>query len=167
MTRYITIFSLTLLILFTLELLQPVQINVVEPFTALIAQISVTLISFFDANVISYGKIIQSQTNGFAVSIEPGCNGVEAMIVLTAAVLAFPSSIKQKIAVLVIGFFAIQIMNLGRIISLFYLGQWHTGIFEWAHLYIWPVLIMVDVLIVFLLWMKFLPMEVEVAQDAS
>lgn len=159
MTRYITIFCLTLLALFTLELLQPVQINVVEPFTALIAQVSVALISFFDANVISYGKVIQSQTNGFAVSIEPGCNGVEAMVVLTAAVFAFPSSIKQKIAVLIIGFFAIQIMNLGRIISLFYLGQWNASIFEWAHLYIWPVLIMVDVLIVFLLWMKFLPIE--------
>ena len=159
MIRYIVIFLSTLLVLFTLELLQPVQAHVVDPFTAFIADISVTLISYFDANVISYGKVIQSQTNGFAVSIEPGCNGVEAMIVLAAAVLAFPSSIKQKIAVLIIGFFAIQIMNLGRIISLFYIGQWNTSIFEWAHLYIWPMLIMVDVLIVFLLWMKFLPVE--------
>lgn len=159
MIRYIVIFLSTLLVLFTLELLQPVQAHVVDPFTAFIADISVTLISYFDANVISYGKVIQSQANGFAVSIEPGCNGVEAMIVLAAAVLAFPSSIKQKIAVLIIGFFAIQIMNLGRIISLFYIGQWNTSIFEWAHLYIWPMLIMVDVLIVFLLWMKFLPVE--------
>lgn len=159
MIRYIVIFLSTLLVLFTLELLQPVQAHVVDPFTAFIADISVTLISYFDANVVSYGKVIQSQTNGFAVSIEPGCNGVEAMIVLTAAVLAFPSSIKQKIAVLIIGFFAIQIMNLGRIISLFYIGQWNASIFEWAHLYIWPMLIMVDVLIVFLLWMKFLPIE--------
>ena len=157
MLRFGTIFFVLLVSLFTIELLNPVQVHVITPFTSLIADISATLIRLFDENVISYGKIIQSTENGFAVSIEPGCNGVEAIIVLAAAVIAFPASIKHKIYAIFFGFIFIQLFNLGRIISLFYIGQWNIDIFEWAHLYIWPVVIMLDVLIVFLIWLRFLP----------
>ena len=48
-------------------------------------------------------------------------------------------------------------MNLLRIISLFYLGQWSETLFDWAHLYIWQALIMLDALIVFLVWIRYLP----------
>ena len=41
------------------------------------------------------------------------------------------------------------------IISLFYLGQWNmTAFVQWAHLYIWQALIMLDVLIVWLIWVR-------------
>lgn len=156
MIRYILIFAVTLVVLFTLELLQPVQAAVIIPFTTFIAKISAGLMGFFDDSVISFGKVIQSKTNGFAVSIEPGCNGVEAVIVLAAAMLGFPATWKQKAVALVLGFFAIQIMNLARIITLFYLGQWNHAVFEWFHLYIWPILIMIDVLLVFWLWIRYL-----------
>lgn len=157
MGRFILIFLGVLVVLFGIEMLNPVQSAVIQPFTYLLAKISAALIMPFDSQVLAYGKIIQHSQSGFAVSIEAGCNGVEAIIMLSAAVIAFPSSWKAKLLVIVTGFFAIQILNIGRIISLFYLGQWNEGIFEWAHLYIWPVLIMVDVLVVFLLWLKLLP----------
>jgi hypothetical protein len=44
-----------------------------------------------------------------------------------------------------------------RVISLFYLGQWDYQIFEWAHLYVWQALIMLDVLVVWLIWVRTLP----------
>ena len=156
MIKYIIIFSVTLIVLFTMELLAPVQTAIIVPFTTFIAKVSAGVMGFFDDSVISFGKVIQSKTSGFAVSIEPGCNGVEAVIVLAAAILGFPASWKQKAVVLVLGFFAIQVMNLARIITLFYLGQWNHAVFEWFHLYIWPVLIMIDVLLVFWLWIRYL-----------
>lgn len=52
-----------------------------------------------------------------------------------------------------------ELLNIVRIISLFYLGQWNQDVFEWAHLYIWQALIMLDVLIVFLLWLRLLPAD--------
>lgn len=48
--------------------------------------------------MVALGKVIRSLDNGFAVSIEAGCNGVEAMIVLAAAIFAFPVPWKRKIA---------------------------------------------------------------------
>jgi len=49
----------------------------------------------------------------------------------------------------------VQAVNLLRIVSLFFLGQWNFQVFEFAHLYMWQALIMLDVLIVWLLWMRY------------
>lgn len=156
MRRFVLIFLVLLLALFTLELLQPVQAAVIQPFTGLLADISVALIVPFDDAVMSYGRVIQHTKNDFAVSIEAGCNGVEAAIVLIAGIVALPASLKHKLVAIVLGFLAIQVMNIARIISLFYLGQWNMEVFTWTHLYLWPVLIMLDVLVVFIVYLRYL-----------
>lgn len=157
MVRFLILFLVIQLTLFTAELTRPVQKAVVIPWTQWLADASAWLVQAFDDTVTSQGVIIRSLENGFAVSIEAGCNGVEAIIVLAAAVLAFPAPWKHKLIGLAAGFVAVQSLNLVRIISLFYLGQWNRTVFDWAHLYIWQALIMLDVLIVFLIWLRTLP----------
>ncbi|HEX2390662.1 MAG TPA: exosortase H, partial [Casimicrobiaceae bacterium] len=44
-----------------------------------------------------------------------------------------------------------------RVVTLFYLGQWNAAVFEWAHLYVWQALIMLDVLIVWVVWVRMTP----------
>ena len=159
MARFITIFVLLLVSLFTLEMLVPAQEHVIVPFTEMLAKISAAIILPFDSSVIAYGKILQFKDSGFAVSIEAGCNGVEATIVLVAAVIAFPATWGARLGAISLGFLAIQAMNLARIISLFYLGDWNMRFFEWIHLYLWPALIMLDVLIVFIVYLRYLSKE--------
>jgi exosortase H (IPTLxxWG-CTERM-specific) len=154
--RFVTIFIAVLAALFTLEMLAPVQQNVIVPFTSLLARISAAIILPFDNTVIAYGKVLQFKDSGFAVSIEAGCNGVEATIVLIAAVVAFPASWRARLVAIVLGFVAVQGLNLVRIVSLFYLGNWNMEFFTWIHLYLWPVLIMLDVLIVFIVYLRYL-----------
>lgn len=156
MGRFVVVFGVLLVTLFSVELLNPVQQHVVVPFTGLLAKISAVLIAPFDDGVIAYGKILQFQDTGFAVSIEAGCNGVEATIVLIAAVVAFPAPWRARIAAICLGFLAIQVLNVVRIISLFYLGNWDLQIFSWVHLYLWPALIMLDVLVVFVVYLRYL-----------
>ncbi len=157
MLRFSILFIVLLFGLFTLEVLQPVQDAVILPFTAAIAHVSVFLIELFDDGVVSMGKVIRDLDSGFAISIEPGCNGVEALIILFAAIFAFPASLKHKLLGFGIGFLAIQSLNLVRIISLFYLGQWNMTWFNWFHLYLWQALIILDALVVWLLWLRMLP----------
>ena len=156
MSKFLFIFIAALSVLFTVELLIPVQTHVIQPFTTGLATVSAAIIIPFDDNVISSGRVLRDAVGGFAVSIESGCNGVEATIVLIAGVLAFPASHGKKLLAMGLGFVAIQALNIVRIISLFYLGQWNYTIFEWFHLYLWPVLIMLDVLIVFALYLRWL-----------
>jgi exosortase H (IPTLxxWG-CTERM-specific) len=155
--RFFILFVVIQAALFGLELTPWAQTHFVVPWTNTLAAISTWLTTVFDPNVVATGKIMRSTTNGFAVSIEAGCNGVEATIVLVAAILAFPASWKHKAIGLVSGIVAVQGLNVVRVISLFYLGQWDKQWFEWAHLYVWQALIMLDVLIVWLIWVRTLP----------
>ena len=157
MIRFFVLFMALLALMFGLELTPFAQQWFVEPWTATLARVSAGLVTGFDPGVVSAGKVLRSTSSGFAVSIESGCNGVEATIVLVAAILAFPSPWKHKIAGLAAGIVAVQGLNVIRVISLFYLGQWNHDVFEWAHLYVWQALIMLDVLIVWLVWVRTLP----------
>lgn len=157
MVRFFFVFVILLVSLFTIEVLKPVQDHVILPFTAGIAWVSVNLIELFDEGVVSAGKVIRDLQTGFAVSIEPGCNGVEALIILFAAIFAFPAPFKNKLIGFAIGFVAIQGLNLVRIISLFYMGQWNMTWFNWFHLYLWQALIILDALVVWLIWLRTLP----------
>ena len=66
-----------------------------------------------------------------------------------------------------IGFLAIQGLNLVRIISLFYLGQWNRMWFDWFHLYLWQALIVLDALAVWLIWLRYLPRRVGLRPAAA
>ena len=158
MLRFFILFLLIQGVLFAAELARPIQQGVIIPFTESIAFTSATLLQWFDPDVLAHGVVIHNPINGFGVAIRPGCNGVEAVIILTAAIFAFPQAPwLHRIAGLVVGALTVQALNLMRIISLFYLGQWNKTAFDWAHLYVWEVLIMLDVLIVLLVWIRTLP----------
>lgn len=157
MLRFFLGFLLLQALLFGLELTPWVQQWFVIPWTDTLATISAGLVKVVDPTVIAEGNVLRSAHNGFAVAIEAGCNGVEATIVLVAAMLAFPAPWKRKLLGLAIGILAVQGLNVVRVISLFYLGQWSFDLFEFAHQYVWQALIMLDVLIVWLLWVRTLP----------
>ena len=167
MIRFFVLFSVLLVGLFTLEILQPVEKYVILPFTSLIADVSVWLIQVFDDNVVATANVIRDKSTGFGVRIERGCNGVEALIILFSAIFAFPAPLKNKLIGFAIGFFAIQGLNLVRIVSLFYLGQWNQVAFEWFHLYLWQALIILDALVVWLIWLRTLPQARAKAQAAA
>lgn len=154
MLRFFLTFVALQLTLFGINMLGVVQQHLVLPWTALLARICVALVTLFDSTAAAAGKVLWNTVTGFGVSIEPGCNGIEACIVLFAAVLAFPSSWRHKMIGLALGFVAVQGLNVVRVISLFYLGQWNTAVFNFAHEYLWQALIMLDVLVVWLLWVR-------------
>jgi exosortase H (IPTLxxWG-CTERM-specific) len=159
MLRFILIFLGSLIALFTLELLQPLQDHVILPFTAAIAQLSVWIMRLFDHSVISQDNAIIEAVSGRGILIVAGCNGVEAVLILISAVLAFPAPWKHKLAGIGIGFIAIQALNLVRIISLYYLYLWNRVWFDWFHLYLWQALIILDALVFWLVWLRWLPHE--------
>ena len=167
MIRFAVTFLVVLGTLFYLYVLGPVQEAVILPFTSGLAHLCTWLVNAFDASVHAAGKVI-SDPSGWAVSIEPGCNGVEAVIILAAAIVAFPASWRQRLLGFGLGFLAIQALNVVRIISLFYIGQWEhehcvqgveckTPVFDWFHLYLWQALIILDALVVWLIWLRYLP----------
>ena len=166
MIRFFAWFVGLLTVLFLLELTPPVQAYFVMPWTNMLASISTSIVTLFDPNVVASGNVMRNNVNGFAVAIEAGCNGVEAAIVLVAAMLAFPAPWRYRVLGIAIGIAAVQILNIVRVISLFYIGQWDFAVFEWAHQYVWQALIMLDVLIVWLVWVRRVPAAGDAAPPA-
>ena len=137
MLRFIALFAACLAILFTAELLQSVQAHLIVPFTTGLAHASVWLMRLFDPAVVAQGDEIVDALHGGGIKIVAGCNGVEAVLILLSAVL--------------------HAVNLLRIISLYYLQRWNTVWFEWFHLYLWQALIILDALVFWLIWLRWLP----------
>ncbi len=157
MLRFFLLFVTLLVALFGFRITNFARDHVTLPFTGVLADVSGWLIMLFDDAVMTEGIVIRSLENGFAVAIAPGCDGIEAVIILVSAVLAFPSPWLHKLVGILIGFIAIQALNLVRIISLFYMGQYSQVAFDWFHLYLWQALIVLDALAVWLIWLRYLP----------
>ncbi|HEX4782347.1 MAG TPA: exosortase H [Usitatibacter sp.] len=157
MRRFALLFATILVFLFAAELTPPGQAWVVAPWTSIVARTAAAAAGLVDPSVMLDGATLLSTSTGFAVTILAGCNGLEATIVLIAAVLAYPAPWRSRLIGLAAGSAAIALLNLVRVVSLFYIGQWSPTVFEWAHLYVWQVLIMLDALIVWLVWLRTLP----------
>lgn len=127
----------------------------VSVFVHVIAAISGGLIDLFGGSAIVTGAVLRSPINNFAVLVDNGCSGLEATILVIAATLAFPTSWKFRLIGAAACSLAILGVNLLRVISLFYIGQYSREWFDWAHLYAWDVLIMIDGLIAYALWIRF------------
>ena len=106
---------------------------------------------------IAVGKVMRSTANGFAVSIEAGLQRRRGHDRAARGDPRVPRAVEAQARGLAAGVVAVQGLNVVRVISLFYLGQWNREVFEWAHLYVWQALIMLDVLVVWLIWVRTLP----------
>jgi len=161
MRRFLVVFVALLAFMFACELTPFAQSHFVTPWTDAVASASASLMRAFDTTITTNGNVIASSTSPFAVSIEAGCNGVEATLVLVAAILAFPAPWPHRLRGIVAGVVAVQVLNVLRVVSLFYLGRYDRDVFEWAHLYVWQALIMLDVLIVWVVWVRLVPAKRE------
>lgn len=155
MKRFLFIFVIILLALFGLKMLPSVQQAVVEPWTSLVARVSIAIVQWIEPDVITFGRVVRSPTVAFGISVDPLCSGLEACIVLTAGILAFPATWGERLLGLLLGFIVVQAVNLVRIVSLFFIGQWNPKLFDIAHLIVWQALIMLTVIVIWLLWVRY------------
>ena len=71
-----------------------------------------------------------------ALDVRLGCNGLEAVMIYSVAVIAFPASWKDKLMGILGGFLVIQVINILRISLLAYSAIHFKDLFEYIHIYI-------------------------------
>jgi exosortase H (IPTLxxWG-CTERM-specific) len=151
--REITFLVLFLVLLggsFSLISLNWVNDHVIEPFTAEVARASGAGLNLLGQQVTLQGTIIQGQR--FAVNIRNGCNGVEAMLIYLAAVLAFPASWRARLLGLGLGIVAIQLVNLVRVIALYLTGVYFPKLFDASHTVVWQSIVILFGVLLWILW---------------
>ena len=122
----------------------------IEPFTGAIARAGGATLNLLGQETKMNGTIIRS--GRFAVNIRNGCNGVEAMLIYFAAVLAFPASWKSRLLGVGLGFVAIQLVNLIRVVALFLTGVYLPKLFDSSHTVVWQTLVILSGVLLWMLW---------------
>lgn len=143
-------FCALLVLLYAAVALRPVDRTVVVPFTAVIARVSGALLNGLGEPVSVAATEIRSPA--FAVQIENGCNGLETVLLFVSAVLAFPAPWKRRLAGLALGFAAIELVNLVRVVTLFWIGAHRPALFSASHTVLWQSLVVLFGVLFFLLW---------------
>ena len=128
----------------------PVNDHVIVPFTAGVARVSGTLLQWIGQPVDVIGTVIRSSR--FGVNINNGCNGVEAMLILLASIVAFPASLKARAAGLALGALVVQLLNAVRIVTLYLLGAYQPRLFDMFHTAVWQILVILSAIVFFLFW---------------
>lgn len=147
---FLILFVVILGVSFTLISWNPVNDRVIEPFTGAIARAGGATLNLLGQQTTMNGTVIRSDR--FAVNIRNGCNGVEAMLIYFAAVLAFPASWKSRWLGVGLGFVAIQLVNLVRVVALFLTGVYLPQLFDSSHTVIWQTLVILSGVLLWILW---------------
>lgn len=165
MRRFLLAFTGIGLLLYGLVYSPPVREGIIGPFTDGLTVAAGGLITLFGGQAWVQGNVLV--VPGFSVRILDLCNGVEATLLLWTAMLAFPAPWSYRLWGLLIGVLGVQALNLARIVSLVYLGVWKPAWFNWVHWYVWDALILLDVLLIFLLWLRRLPVDTTAHASAA
>jgi len=148
--RFLLAFAGFLALFYAAIAIHPVNDHVVVPFTAGVARLSAGILNAVGERVSVAGTVISSRT--FSVNIENGCNGLETALLLAAAVLAFPASWRQRAAGFFGGFAAIELLNLVRVVSLFWIGAHRPRWFGPAHALVWQSIVVLAGVALFVAW---------------
>ncbi len=147
---FVVLFAVLMGVFYAITFLPYVNVKVLPGYLRLNAQASVFVLNIFGENAKTVGASVVS--NRFSVNIEHGCDAIEPSALFISAVLAFPASMMTKLPGLLAGTVALALMNLIRIVSLFYMGIFRPAWFEVLHIDVWQPVFVVLSLTFWIIW---------------
>lgn len=91
---------------------------------------------------------------GGGLNVLFGCEGTDAVFLLTAALLVFPMSLRARLVGLAAGLAWVFVLNQVRIVALFYAFRSDAGLFDLLHTTAAPLLMVVLTGLFFHLWLQ-------------
>jgi exosortase H (IPTLxxWG-CTERM-specific) len=130
-----------------------------------LAAISGWVLNLFGTEV----RVVGSQISGsdFAVAVAQGCDAIQVCSLLAAAVLAFPVSWGARFRGLTIGIVLLQVLNILRIVTLYWMGVFFSDFFKTAHELVWPGVLIVVTIVTWILWVRWETPAPSPAADAA
>lgn len=152
-TRFLILFLAILGVSFFVIALNFVNNAFVVPYTTFVAKMSGVALALLGEDITVRGVVLSSPR--FAVTIYNGCNGLVTSLIFISGVLAFPASLSSKAIGVVGGLLSIQLINLIRIVSLFYIGIYLPQYFSQSHIFIWQSIVIVAGVALWVIWANF------------
>ena len=151
-TRFLITFAVLLVAFYALVTLDTVDEHFVIPFTRALASVSGALLNAMGEKVTVAGTVIAGAN--FAVDVRGGCNGLEAVVFVCAAMLAFAAPVKTRIGGAAAAAVILESVNVIRVASLYWIGVYHRSMFETFHLAIWQTVMFAIAVFLFVAWVS-------------
>ncbi len=145
-------FVLVIAIFYVITVFPPFHTYIFKPYLHFIAVVSSAILNMLGYNTQALAGVVR--TEEFSISIARGCDAVEPSIIFLASVLAFPSPMRIKWPGILLGIFALMLLNFVRVITLFITGVHYPDMFEIMHIEVWQVVFLILAIVFFFLWLK-------------
>jgi len=122
------------------------------PFLSFNASVACSTMRLFGAGVEADGVFLHS--NGQLFEIIAECTSLVPTGILVSAVLAWKSSVKEKVIGITLGSTALFVINIGRIVSLVYIASSFPGFLDIAHFFLWQLLLILVTIGLWFLWVS-------------
>jgi exosortase/archaeosortase family protein len=123
-----------------------------EPYLALIARSTGGILGVLGQDISVVNTSVSSPD--FSVDIVRGCDAIEPVAAFIAAVLASPVSLWAKIPGILVGATAMVLINLIRIVSLFFVGIHLPKVLDIMHLDVWQAAFIVLAICFWAIWVQ-------------
>lgn len=147
---FVAKFAAVMIGLYVVVALNPVNDHLIIPFTEVIARCSAVVLRMWESGVEVVGTVIRSPR--FALDVRNGCNGIEAAILLVAAIFAFPATLRSRLIGIAVAIVGIELVNIVRLVCLVWLGEHYRAVFDFFHVGVWQMLVILAAISMFVLW---------------
>ena len=114
------------------------------------ARLSGAILRVFEDSVTVSGESLSSPR--YSLTIARGCDAIEPSALFLAGVLAFPAPLLSKLPGMLIGTLCLMVLNLVRIVTLFYVGVFWPRAFHTVHVDVWQALFIFLAILFWTLW---------------
>ncbi len=149
--RFVGLFALFMGVFYAVTFIPFLNHRALPRLQELNAKASTAVLNWFGEKATNHDKTSITGRR-YAINIAHGCDAVEPAALFAAAVLAFPTAFAAKLPALFLGTALLLIINLVRIISLYYTGVYWPKAFETMHVDVWQPAFIVLSLFFWISW---------------
>lgn len=148
--RFVGLFVVLLGVFYAITFIPVVSDDLIPAYLRWNARASTFILNVFGENATTRDTSVSSAR--YSVNIRHGCDAIEPSALFLAAVLAFPAAFKSKLPGLITGTLILAVINLVRIVSLFYVGIFKKEWFDFMHEDFWQPLFILLALTLWIAW---------------
>ena len=135
------------------------------PLSRVTAQTVLALIHLAGLDAVRISNLI-FHPDGFAYDIHYRCTGFLPIAFLSVSILVYPGGLRTKAVGLAVGVPLLVVLNLIRLVHLFYVGIQNPALFDFAHSVLWQGLMIFAVFGLWIAWKKWAGRQEEIQSSA-
>lgn len=148
---FVLLFALLMGVFYGITFIPAIEQSVLPGYMRLNATSAAAVMNVFGEKARANGTSLTT-ARSFSVDIAQGCDAVEPTALFIAAVLAFPAPFRSKISGVFVGGLALALLNLARIITLYYTGVFFPRAFQIMHVDVWQPIFILLALTFWVVW---------------